>query len=218
MVIMSWRISLALAYIVSCVLGALALQSHLFMLKATSFVHYGLYMFTYYSRWPKGDRQKYEDFKRIAFTFKLIALIQLGILGSSIVFNTPPYTIPSSISISEDISSVGLVAAVLIAAYGYYVSAMATKVLGVEGTYFGIELGFVKAEYGFVKKWPYSVYPHPMILGQVVAMVVLHVALFQRRYPWLLPLHCVFYLTHMLQEIYDIWKGEPWYKSENKKN
>jgi hypothetical protein len=32
---------------------------------------------------------------------------------------------------------------------------------------FGIELGFVKADYQFVKVFPYNVFPHPMILGQV---------------------------------------------------
>jgi hypothetical protein len=36
---------------------------------------------------------------------------------------------------------------------------------------FGIELGFVKANYLFVKRFPYNLIPHPMILGQVFALV-----------------------------------------------
>ena len=39
------------------------------------------------------------------------------------------------------------------------------RALGVDGTYFGIELGVVKADYKFVTKFPYNVLPHPMILG-----------------------------------------------------
>ena len=37
---------------------------------------------------------------------------------------------------------------------------------------FGIELGFVKAEYNFVKEFPYNIgLPHPMITGQVCASI-----------------------------------------------
>ena len=47
-------------------------------------------------------------------------------------------------------------------------------------------------------------FPHPMILGQVVAMTALHLGVLHgSRYYWLLPVHCAFYLTHMLQEIFD---------------
>ena len=49
---------------------------------------------------------------------------------------------------------------------GHFVSLCATA-LGVDGTYFGIELGVVKAD-KFVTKFPYNVLPHP-VLGQVVA-------------------------------------------------
>lgn len=35
--------------------------------------------------------------------------------------------------------------------------------------YFGIELGVVQADYGFVGQFPYGTIPHPMILGQVRA-------------------------------------------------
>ena len=36
---------------------------------------------------------------------------------------------------------------------------------------FGIELGFVEADYQFVKGFPYNCLPHPMILGQVLALL-----------------------------------------------
>lgn len=53
-------------------------------------------------------------------------------------------------------------------------SIAATQALGVDGTYFGIELGFVKADYRFVKSFPYNTLPHPMILSQIVALLGLH--------------------------------------------
>jgi hypothetical protein len=169
------------------------------------------YIFTYYTRWPKGDRTKYEDFMLIVFSFKIFALTQLFMLAIAILFDSPPYTVPSSFEMAPNISVLGLTVTVGLAAYGYYVSAMATKALGIEGTYFGIELGFVEAQYEFVKEWPYNMYPHPMILGQVAAMAVLHVGIFAEHYPWLMPIHCMLYLTHMVQEIYDFWMGPPWF-------
>lgn len=209
------RTAAAAAYIVCALLVALVLQSHVVMLVATSYCHYLIYIFTYYTRWPKGDRQKYNDFVVIVFSLKVLALAQLAILGFGILFNSPPYTFPKSFSLSSQLSIPLVVICVAVAAYGYYVSAMATKALGFEGTYFGIELGFVKADYKFVKVWPYNTYPHPMILGQVVAMVALHIGIFGVNYPWLIPIHCGLYLLHMVQESYDIWHGDPWYKKKN---
>ena len=56
--------------------------------------------------------------------------------------------------------------------------------------YFGIELGVVEADYKFVTKFPYNVLPHPMILGQVVALFGVHVApQVSRARPLLVPIH-----------------------------
>ena len=85
--------------------------------------------------------------------------------------------------------------------------------MGVDGTYFGIELGVVKADYKFVTKFPYNVLPHPMILGQVVALLGLHVVpQVGAARPYLIPIHVALYLIHMTQEIYDVHDGIPWYK------
>lgn len=151
----------------------------------------------------------------IVFSLKVVALAQLAILDLGILFDSPPYTIPELFSISPQLSIPFVAICVAVAVYGYYVSAMATNGLGIEGTYFGIELGFFKAEYEFVKVWTYKSYPHPMILGQVVAMAALHVVIFSTHYPWLLPINCGLCLLHMVQEIYDLWHGYPWYKKKN---
>ena len=156
----------------------------------------------------------------IVFSFKVLALCQLAAVFFATLFALEPYTLPdvASLTLSPSLSPPAIAAAVAVAVMGYYVSAAATAALGVQGTYFGIELGFVKdVDYGFVNRWPYSTFPHPMILGQVVAMLALHLAVLRTSpHYWLLPIHCACYLTHMVQEIYDIHKGEPWYKASKK--
>lgn len=211
----------AFLYVLLCAQGAYILESHVFMLATTSFIHYSLYIFTYYTRWPTGDLIKYGDFMLIVFSFKVLALVQLAALFFATLFALEPYTLPpdaASLALSPKLSPPAVAVSVAVAVVGYYVSVAATSALGVQGTYFGIELGFVKdVDYGFVHRWPYSMFPHPMILGQVVAMAALHLAVLRTSpYWWVLPTHCACYLTHMVQEIYDIHKGEPWYTANKK--
>merc|ERR1712127_850762 len=89
------------------------------------------------------------------------------------------------------------------ASFGYFVTIMATSALGVDGTYFGIELGHVKADYKFVNSFPYNVFPHPMILGQVVAFGALYTIPHMHQGivcpVWFMPLHIALYLVHMTQ-------------------
>jgi hypothetical protein len=221
----------ALVYVFLCACAAFVMDDHRVMLYLTSFCHYCVYILTYYTRWPTGDRSKYEEFMMLVFGFKVLALVQLACISLALVFDAPPYSIPSSFVVSPALSPLLVLVAVALASYGYFVSAAATKALGIEGTYFGIELGFVKADYEFVQAWPYNAYPHPMITGQVFAMAALHFVVFsglfsdvtattnnalqnKNYYPLLLPIHCGLYLTHMVQEIFDFWKGEPWYKAK----
>lgn len=109
---------------------------------------------------------------------------------------------------------------IIVAAFGIFVSTMATATLGLSGTYFGIELGFVKADYKFVNSFPYNIFPHPMILGQVVAFGALYTIPHMHQGivcpVWFMPLHIALYLVHMTQEIYDYHDGTPWYKINNK--
>ncbi|KAH8055757.1 phospholipid methyltransferase [Aureococcus anophagefferens] len=76
---------------------------------------------------------------------------------------------------------------VLVAA-GYFVSIAATSALGVDGTYFGIELGVVEADYKFVRN----------------------------AHPYLVPIHVALYLAHLTQEAWDYHDGVPWFKQGKK--
>lgn len=177
---------------------AYCLQSYSVFLYATSFLHYLRYIHTYYRR----DDIAYGDFKRDAFLFKAISIGQLFYLYAS------PYIFGDTHVPSSSIS-------IMLIVLGYFVSMAATRALGIDGTYFGIELGMIEADYGFVKTFPYNVLPHPMILGQVVALIGLNwVPHVSEVYPYLVPIHISLYLVHMLQEIYDIHRGRPWYWQE----
>mmetsp|Transcript_373 Transcript_373/g.1070 ORF Transcript_373/g.1070 Transcript_373/m.1070 type:complete len:660 (+) Transcript_373:181-2160(+) len=181
---------------------AYSLGSYDVFLYSTQYLHYLRYVSTYYVR--KGVA--FGSFKRDVLLYKSIALAQLFAIYASPLFSdeakalcgNPPCLRPDSL--------------VLIVA-GYVVSICATAALGVDGTYFGIELGVVEADYKFVTKFPYNVLPHPMILGQVVALFGVHVApQVSRARPLLVPIHIALYLTHMLQEQFDYHDGVPWYK------
>ena len=88
---------------------------------------------------------------------------------------------------------------------GGAIGGLAAARLGQDGTYFGIELGIVKAQKNYVAKFPYGFIPHPMVLGQVVVFLVLHMNdSFRQAFPLLVPTHIALYALHTAQEHFDI--------------
>ena len=136
-----------LLYVAAAAAAAKTLGSRSVFMVLTHYVHYFRYISTYYIR----KNVNYGIFKRDVLFFKSVALLQIAHMVFSDLFS------------SSSVNFLGL--AIIIV--GYSISMAATAALGVDGTYFGIELGFVKANYQFVKSFPYNVIPHPMILGQV---------------------------------------------------
>ncbi len=179
-----------LLYVFTVAAVARAVGSYTAFLIATQYIHYCRYISTYYVR--KGV--DYGKFKRDVLFFKSVAVMNLAWMCYS----------------SVEWSAVGAAMVCM----GYAISVSATAALGVDGTYFGIELGFVKADYQFVKSFPYNVLPHPMILSQVFALWGMHLfsGVGEAR-GWLIPVHTAFYLTHMTQEIFDFHDGIPWFKA-----
>lgn len=201
----------------------------------TSWVHYLHYIHQYYFRYATGNIALYKNWQRDVLMYKTIALANLGYIYFS------PYCDSNSLFEIAKLDYVSLSIIFL----GYLISVSATNALGIDGTYFGIELGFVVADYNFVHAFPYNILPHPMILGQVFALLgffkvpqIHSLALATGGGPagyrsgmiglgvdsgvdgwwWLIPVHILLYFTHMFQEIYDVWKGEPWYKVVQNKN
>eukprot|EP00497_Spongosphaera_streptacantha_P000391 TRINITY_DN1243_c0_g1_i4.p1 TRINITY_DN1243_c0_g1~~TRINITY_DN1243_c0_g1_i4.p1 ORF type:complete len:583 (+),score=71.04 TRINITY_DN1243_c0_g1_i4:185-1933(+) len=157
----------------------------------TSFVHYFKYLATYYYR----EDVCFQRFKRDSLFFKTVALVQIAwyyLSGLPIRAST--------------------LFSLLLVFIGYGLSGMATTALGMDLTYFGAELGQVKPKQ--ITKFPYDVCPHPMIVGQVIALVGVHVVI-RDLLPWLAPLHIACYLAVLSQEVFDFHKS-PAKKSSSK--
>ena len=155
-----------------------------FFLAFTSYTHYCMYIATYQIR----EGINFGTFKRNVVFFKSIALFHLG-------YN---YFIKY---FQYDLISLAMILG------GYSLSFSAAYALGVDQTYFGVELG--ECEPNFVDGFPYNLgIPHPMIIGSIVGLLGFHKnELFREHLPYLVPAHCLFYLVHMVQEhLCDIYK------------
>jgi len=155
----------------------------------TSFVHYLRYISTFYIR--RGV--DFGSFKRDVLLFKTLALSQLFY----------HYLFPAQEKFQFSAVSVGMILS------GYGVSLLATKALGIDRTYFAAELGLVEPKW--ITAFPYGYIPHPMIVSQVWALLGFHMAPhFRAEWPIVVPIHCLLYITHMLQEHFDIYdKSKP---------
>ena len=163
-----------------------------FFMCATSFTHYCMYIATYHHR----DRINFGVFKRNVVFFKTIALTHLcwNYLAN---FEFDPVSV-----------------AMLVVGYG--LSTAATVALGMDQTYFGVELGVMEPR--FVSGFPYNCVPHPMIVGSMIGLLGFHkMEAFRTALPYLVPAHCVMYFTHMVQEqVRDIYRNDWGGKGANK--
>ena len=168
-----------LAYVFTvAMLSVLALDVRIFFV-ATSFVHYGIYAGTC----RETSSIAYGVFRRNAIFYKTIAMGNLAAL----------YCISFTGEVG-DYLSLGLVVA------GFGLATYATKVLGMDRTYYSAELGF--DEYERIARFPYGVIPHPMILGATIGIAaMLLVPSIRQTYWWLIAAHIVCYAVILLQEI-----------------
>ena len=91
---------------------------------------------------------------------------------------------------------------------GYTVSVIATNAIGIDRTYFAAELGLVEPKW--INKFPYGYIPHPMIVSQIFALLgFMKARHFRSEWPFLIPIHILFYVVHMLQEHFDVYKKYP---------
>jgi hypothetical protein len=82
----------------------------------------------------------------------------------------------------------------------------AANKLGWDQTYFGVELGVCRPRW--VNSFPYGYVPHPMIVGGVVGLCGFHkFGAFATKLPYLVPIHVLLYLTHLMQEMLDFHSG-----------
>jgi Phospholipid methyltransferase len=153
-------------------------------LIGSSFIHYGIYIATYYHR-PRDVA--FLAFKNTVMTFKATALLQMAYIYCK--------------NFSYDPVSLALIVA------GFALSTAAATALGIDRTYFGYELQVVPPSKS-VTTFPYNCgVPHPMIVGNLLWLSGLYkMQGFRDAIPWLAPVHMVLYTVHMLQEHFDIKK------------
>lgn len=144
-------------------------------LYGSSFIHYLLYMAVYYTR----EDVAFKTFQRRAMFWKALAGAQLAYIYAS--------------TGQIDPLSLALITG------GLALSAAAARVLGMERTYFAAELGL--CEPLTLRRFPYNVIRHPMIVGNIIALAGFYaLPEFRAAAPYLVPLHIAFYLLHLLQE------------------
>lgn len=181
-------------------LGAIAYhyQSYELFLYLTSYIHFFRFIHLYYYR----CLATYEEFKRDAMFYKTQSQWQL--FGCCIYATEMYKDFPNNVNWL----------AIAICAAGYFISVNAYFALTHEGTYYGIELGVMKPE--FTGCWPYGKWGplpavwHPMYTGQIFAQLGLYMMPeFRQMFPMLVPVHIVFFVMCIVQELWDIHEGKP---------
>ena len=163
-----------------------------FFFAVTSYTHYCMYIATYHVR----EGINFGMFKRNVMFWKSLALTHLGLTYLK--------------HFEFDIVSIAMIVC------GYGLSTAATVALGIDQTYFGVELGKVKPN--FVHGFPYNVVPHPMIIGSMVGLLGFHkMAGFRAALPYAIPVHCAMYFVHMCQEQFNDIYAANWGSSADVK-
>mmetsp|Transcript_8053 Transcript_8053/g.14920 ORF Transcript_8053/g.14920 Transcript_8053/m.14920 type:complete len:597 (-) Transcript_8053:378-2168(-) len=154
----------------------------LIFLIGTSYLHYIIYLGTFYSRRDIA----FGTFKRDVMFFKSIALTHLA------------YYYYKNFEVD--------VVSLVLLCVGYYIAIAATKALGIDKTYFGSELGHCMPCY--VTEFPYNCIPHPMIVGACIGLLGFHkLQGLREEMPYLVPGHISLYLLHCAQEICDFHRN-----------
>jgi hypothetical protein len=158
-------------------------------LIGTSYIHYIQYIYVYYYR----SSINYNKFKRDVIFYKFLSLAQLYSLYTS--------TFTSFSCVYNNILSIIIIiSSNILSGYSAYL-------LGTDGCYFGIELGYVNKNKNYVSKFPYGYIPHPMILSQCISLYFMNNNfIFYNNWPFLIYFHILFYIIHMIQEHFDLHK------------
>lgn len=150
-------------------------------LISSSFVHYFIYISTYYHYESHREQIAFEGFKRTVMFYKAVAFYHLIVNYVAHMKSSP------------DMISL------LMIAIGFSISGMAAKAIGIDQTYFGVELGRCKPA-PRVTLFPYNLTAHPMIIGNILGLLgFMKLDGFRHEFPWLVPAHIIFYTIHMIQ-------------------
>ncbi|KAI8894086.1 hypothetical protein BC833DRAFT_624275 [Globomyces pollinis-pini] len=156
-------------------------------LIATSFIHYLIYIGTYYNYETLRNKIAFEGFKQTVMFYKFIAFCHII-----------SYYYAGMMKTGIDYISIAMIV------LGFGLSTSAAAAIGLDQTYFGVELQKVQQPY-FVTTFPYNLTKHPMIIGNIIGLVgFMKLDGFREAIPWLVPAHVAFYMVHMIQEHFDV--------------
>jgi hypothetical protein len=176
-------------------------ESYSVLLYSTSFIHYGIYIGTFWYR----NRVNYGGFVRDAVLYKTAGLLHLyyhylqrvNVTGVIDMVKMDDYN-----GNNVDTTSVGMVTIGLLVAFA------ATYAIGWERTYFGEELGH--CDHIRIKSFPYNLGHHPMICGGILTLLGMHkLEAFREAFPYLIPIHVFLYGFHLFQEVFDFHANLP---------
>jgi len=177
-------------YYITSLLIISHLTDYKIFLIGTSYIHYIQYIYVYYYH----SSIDYNKFKRYVIFYKFLSLAQLYSLYIS-TFTSFSCVYNNLLSIIIIISSN------ILSGYSAYL-------LGKDGCYFGIELGYICKNKNYISKFPYGYIPHPMILSQCIALYFMNNnLLFYNNWSFLIYFHILFNIIHMIQEHFDIYKN-----------
>lgn len=195
---------------------------------ASSFAHYPVYLATLQfcrasprTGVPSVSREWYQSFKTqcpvlrtVAWAHLIDRAVRLLLVQAMVADpgGRPRWTVGSLVAVAG--------APVAVVAAGLGLATLAYGVLGHDGTFFGYEMGFYRRAEGPVTAFPYSTLPHPMILGDIVALCGFFLVPgftadpsdtgLLRVWAWVVPAHIAAYIVVLLHEVAITkgWLGE----------
>lgn len=175
-------------YYITSLLIISHLTDYKIFLIGTSYIHYIQYIYVYYYH----SSIDYNKFKRYVIFYKFLSLAQLYSLYIS--------TFTSFSCVYNNLLSIIIIISInILSGYSAYL-------LGKDGCYFGIELGYICKNKNYISKFPYGYIPHPMILSQCIALYFMNNnLLFYNNWSFLIYFHILFNIIHMIQEHFDIY-------------
>jgi len=168
-------------YYITSLLIISHLTDYKIFLIGTSYIHYIQYIYVYYYH----SSIDYNKFKRYVIFYKFLSLAQLYSLYIS--------TFTSFSCVYNNLLSIIIIISInILSGYSAYL-------LGKDGCYFGIELGYICKNKNYISKFPYGYIPHPMILSQCIALYFMNNnLLFYNNWSFLIYFHILFNIIHMI--------------------
>lgn len=186
-------VAAAASYVLAWLAASVYLEQPLLFIIASSYTHYIVYLYTLQTcrgsgpGRPRTSRAFFDRFRRSSVLLRWVSWSHLLLRAWEALQgprDTPLHAAAACMFVG-----------------GNALAFLAYRALGDEGTFFGYEMGFVVGS-GPVTTFPFTYVPHPMILGDVTALLGLYIIPgFADHNAWLVPLHVIAYGAVLVHEM-----------------